>query len=221
MQLFGTQKSHFTRKVRLLLDHLQRPYEFIDIGDVSRLSQDIFQDNPAMSVPVLKDGQQTVYDSDHIAAYIVKQFNPTDDFNVLTTDIDLLNARSLLNAAMSAEVRLVLGQRTGLDIENSDFFNKSKAVICATLDWCEAHASRFETSELTYIHFHLLSFWDHVHHYGLVEGHWPKISQITHSLSLLARCRNPRLCLNRLFVIRPYGQTIILEYFTRRRTQGR
>lgn len=67
MQLVATPASHFARKVRLLLDHYGLAYDMVDAGNVAEFSEDKFAGNPLMLVPVLNDGDLTVYDSDHIA----------------------------------------------------------------------------------------------------------------------------------------------------------
>ena len=182
MELVGTGRSHFTRKVRLLLDHLGLEYRLADAGDVSMANPGRFGDNPLMNVPVLRDGGVVVLDSDHIAAYLVRKYDPADSFDVLTTAPETLNARSILNGAMAAEVKLVLAERTGLKTEAALFFDKARAVIVNALDWCEAQAGLFDARSPTYLSFHLISFWDHVHFYRLVNGKWPMLEEIADAL---------------------------------------
>lgn len=183
MELIGTTKSHFTRKIRLLLDHLEVPYAFIDIGDVSVSNSHVFGNNPILSVPVLNTEQGIIYDSDHIASYIVRQFDPNDQYDVTTTDFNRLNARAILNGAMAAEVRLVLAQRTGLVTDNVVYFEKAKTVIKNSLDWCEVNVALFKGRKTDYLTFHFISFWEHVNHYGLIDGDWPKLSTLAGVLS--------------------------------------
>lgn len=178
MELFGTARSHFTRKIRLLLDHLQYEYEFLDIGDVSQIEFKNFQFNPSLSVPVFKDKGQVIYDSDNIAAYIVRNYDEQDRYGVLTQDIKILNARAIINSAMSAEVRLILAERTGIETENIAYFDKARAVIFNCLQWCEENVDLFQSKDLSYLTFHLISFWDHVHFYSLAGGHWPSLQEI-------------------------------------------
>ncbi len=182
MQLYGTPVSHFTRKVRLLLDHLERDYTLIDVGNVAASDAEVFSSNPLMNVPVLRDGATTLFDSDHIAAHLVRHYDPVDRFDVLTSDASTLNARAVLNGAMAAEVRIVLAERTGLETRNLPYFDKARAVVANALEWCEAEISVFQSAELTYLAFHLISFWDHVHHYDLVGGNWPKLTELAEEI---------------------------------------
>ncbi len=183
MELVGTPLSHFTRKVRLVLDHLGQDYDFIDVGNVADADQSLFADNPLMSVPVLRDQALTLFDSDHIAAYIVRRYDPQDRFNVLTTDPNILNARAILNGAMAAEVRLVLAERTGLKTDGAAYFDKSRAIVIHALDWCEARVAMFNPERPDYLGFHFISCWDHIHAYQLAGGDWPGLSRLADRLS--------------------------------------
>ncbi|MEM9234189.1 MAG: glutathione S-transferase N-terminal domain-containing protein [Pseudomonadota bacterium] len=181
-------------KVRLVLDHLHQDYILVDVGNVGRSERQDFADNPLMSVPVLKHGEHMLLDSDHIASYLVRSFDPADRFDVLTSDAKTLNARAILNGAMAAEVRLVLAARSGLETTAVPFFDKSRSVIRHALDWCEAEHSFFAPLSKSYAQFHFISFWDHVHHYGLIEGRWPHLQTIADELAedaLIARSSIP------------------------------
>ena len=87
MKLFATPKSHFSRKVRLLLDHLELTYELVDVGDVSSAESSLFDGNPALGVPVLEDGEVWMLESDHIAFYLVRTYDPGDRFNISQSQV--------------------------------------------------------------------------------------------------------------------------------------
>ena len=167
MQLVATPASHFARKIRLLLDHYGLAYEFVDAGNVADFTEDKYAGNPLMLVPVLNDGELTIYDSDHIAAYLVRKHDPADRYGVLTSDVRDLNARAVLNGMMSAETRLVLGARTGLKTENHPFFDKSRAVFAKGFEWLAANIDLFNAETPRYLDFHLISSFDHMECYGL------------------------------------------------------
>lgn len=183
MKLYGTARSHFTRKVRLLLDHLGHDYAMIDIGNVADADPEIFSNNPLMSVPVLRDGGVQLIESDHIAAYLVRTYDSADQYKVLTTQIEHLNARAVFNGAMAAEVRLVLAERTGLETRTAVYFEKARRVISNALDWCEEQPDLFSPDAPTYLDFHFISLWDHAHFYELVEGGWPRLQDLARRLS--------------------------------------
>ncbi len=72
----ATRRSHFARKVRLLLLATKAPHELEWVNDVAAL---FASPNPLMKVPTLLDGEIVVFDSDHIAAYVVHKLGQ-DEF---------------------------------------------------------------------------------------------------------------------------------------------
>ena len=182
MQLYYTPKSHFARKVRLLLDALEIDVELIDVGNVAELSMDSFGPNPLMKVPTLVDDGQVVFDSDNIAQYIVRKYDAEDKFYVLTTDINQLNARAVMNGIMAAEVELILAQRTGLEIYEHQRFIKIKASMVNSLNWLEQHAELF-SEQANYLNFHLLAMWNHLEIYKLVPLNYSKLNNYVAELN--------------------------------------
>lgn len=182
MKLYATKLSHFSRKVRLLLDHYGLDYEFIDIGNVAGADTEIFNGNPLMSVPVLKDEDLWLIESDNIAAYISHKHDPGDTYNVLTDCSDTLNARSVLNGVMSNEVKIILAERTGIDTEPLDYFQKARSVITNGLSWLEERTDIFSVERPGYIEFHLISLWDHLSYYEIVELTYPGLGAIAEEL---------------------------------------
>lgn len=193
MKLYATPKSHFSRKIRLLLDHWQQPYQLVDVGNVADIDPAQFDQNPAMQVPVLEDGDVWLLESDHIAAYLTRKIDPADRFRVLTTDPNHLNARALLNNIMANEVKLILAQRTGLDPQPHRFFQKAEKAIHHSLAWLENHADLFQTEHPTYADFHLVCMWDHLAHYNTVDLSYPRLDAICTRLaeSPLVRASHP------------------------------
>lgn len=126
MRLYATPLSHYSRKVRLLLDHYEVEYDLVSPGDVSGTDAARFGDNPVMKVPVLEDGDTRLLDSDHIAQYVARKYDPADRFGVLTTDPETLNLRAVMNAVMQEEVKLILAARTGLETTEPPFFRKAR-----------------------------------------------------------------------------------------------
>ncbi|RZU47932.1 glutathione S-transferase [Fluviicoccus keumensis] len=169
MKLYYTTGSHFARKVRLLLAALETDVELVDAVSTARTEPERFGGNPLLTVPVLVDGQQTVLDSDRIAAWLVQRFDPGDRFRVLTADPDRLNARMVLNGVMAAEVELLLAARSGLSMD-SRRWEKKRRVIRHGLLWLETRSDLF-AGEPDYLDFHLLACWDHLRTYG----HFPDL----------------------------------------------
>ncbi len=174
MQLFYTPRSHFSRKVRILLDALGLEIELIDVGNVADAIAAPYGPNPLMKVPMLVDGALSVFDSDHIAAYLVRKLDRSDQFDVLSTDADTLNARAVMNGVMAAEVELILAARTGLDTRAHRRFDKLRDSIQQGLAWLDARSGHFP-SHPTYLTFHAVSMWDHLVLYQVADLAFPNL----------------------------------------------
>jgi len=182
MKLYYTPKSHFARKLRILIDAWNIDVELIDVGDVAR--SESFGDNPLMKVPALVDGNQLVIDSDNIAQYLTLKFDKKDQFEVLTTDDHVLNSRAVMNGIMSAEVEILLAKRTGIDISKYKRFDKMLDTINTGLKWLEQNVAIFPKHP-TYLGFHLVSMWDHLDQYAPIELNYPQLQSLVLQLSKL------------------------------------
>lgn len=167
LKLYCTPRSHFSRKVRILLDAWKLGHELVDIGNVADDASKEFAGNPLMKVPTLVDGDIWLIDSDHIAQYLTLTYHPGDPFNVLLKKPELLNLRAVMNGIMAAEVELLLAKRTGTDISQPRYQKLQKA-IAQGLDWLEQNAGLF-AGPPDYQDFHLVCLWDHLAFYKLVK----------------------------------------------------
>lgn len=177
MQLYYTPRSHFSRKVRLVLAALGLEATLLDAGDVASARAAVFGANPLMKVPTLVDGDRVVFESDHIARYLVRRHDPGDRLGVLDERVSTLNARAVINGAMAMEVELILAARTGIDTAHARF-DKLRAAMDGALGWLEASADLFPDPP-SYLGFHLVSMWDHLALYDLRPLHpYPRLRAI-------------------------------------------
>ena len=177
MQLYYTPRSHFSRKVRILLEALELDAALIDAGNVGAADGTAFGPNPLMKVPTLIDGDSTIFDSDHIAQHLVARHDPGDRFAVLTRDPDVLNARAVMNTAMATEVELILAERSGIDTRGLARYDKMRQAIDAGLAWLERHAGVFP-AQPNYLAFHLVAMWDHLALYELRPLGYPRLGEL-------------------------------------------
>lgn len=198
MKLYATPLSHFSRKVRILLDLYNANYEFIDIGNVSQTDLKVFNNNPLLRVPILMDEKNWIIEADHIAKYIVDKFDPTDRFRVNTCHFHELNIRAIMNGIMSEEVKLIIARRTGLPTENYPFFDKTMQVIMNGLDWLEAEFAQFNEITPGYLEFHLVCLWQHLDYYKLLPLAHPHLKKVV--LSVL---KNQRIAATSPFELKP------------------
>ncbi len=166
MKLYGTPRSHFARRARLLLDHLNADYEMVDVGNVATLDEAVFHKNPMMVVPVFEDGDVWLIDSDHICQYIARKFDPEDRFRTLSTDPNHLNMRAMMRGVMDHEVRILMARRLGGDITGMAYFDKAKKVYEQGLKWVEDHKAEFNLAEPGDLEFHLVCMWQHLKYFS-------------------------------------------------------
>jgi glutathione S-transferase len=176
MKLHGTPLSHFTRKIRILLDELDVPFEMVWTPGVLADSAEAYGDNPLMRIPTLVDGATTVVDSDHIARYLVGRFDAEDRFGVRSERVVDMNRLAVTSGVMANEVVLILARRGGLeDLESVTYFRKLFAAIGNGLAWLDARVDddpRFDWRDIA-----LVCMWQHLAHYKLVDlAPYPKIA---------------------------------------------
>ncbi|WP_372368736.1 glutathione S-transferase family protein [Candidatus Uabimicrobium sp. HlEnr_7] len=183
MKLYGTPLSHFSRKIRILLQELSVPFEFCDIGNVGENS-DIFCNNPLMKVPVLKDSEHTVFDSDNIARYIVNKYNSRDRFAVNCKTPSYTNALVITSGVMEAEVKIILAQRAGMeDIYRYLVFQKARKTIENGLKWLNGQEQLFDSKDFTYLDISVVCMWDHLQHYKLFDLDYPMLKTLSLNLN--------------------------------------
>jgi glutathione S-transferase len=167
LQLIGTPLSHFTRKLRILLAELEVPFTFVRTPGVLGAAPATYGGNPLMRVPTLLDGEVALFDSEHIARYLVRRHDAGDRLGVFSERVDDLNRLALINGVMANEVVLILARRGGLDdLESVAYFRKLGAAIdlaLAGLDRdLEVDAPGFDHRDVA-----LVCMWQHINHYQL------------------------------------------------------
>src|SRR5690606_14989690 len=138
---------------------------------------------------VLRDDDLWLVESDHIAAYLARMYDPEDEYRVLTSDPEVLNARAILNGIMAEEVKVILAERTGLSTQPHAFFQKARAGIEQGLRWLESRTAVFDSGRPGYLEFHLVCLWEHLKYYDLVPLDYPQLGAIVGELSGRERVR--------------------------------
>ena len=108
--LYGSKTSPFVRRIRILLENI--PYEFKEVNVFEgQDAVDLNKINPINQIPVLVDGNNTIWDSRQVFNYL----NSLHRFqNMDWQDENLLTA---IDGAMNAGVALLLMKRSGIKIE--------------------------------------------------------------------------------------------------------
>src|SRR4051794_27110161 len=88
MILYGFPLSGNTHKVRLLLAALRLQHEerVVDVTAGAQKQPDFLALNPRGQIPVLVDGDTTVYDAQAILAYLARKYDPSGRWLPLDAD---------------------------------------------------------------------------------------------------------------------------------------
>lgn len=142
MRLYGTPPSHFTRKVRVLLQELRVPFEFVVLDKLLETGPEKFANNPLHMFPVLEhDGQQLI-ESDLICEYLIEKFGRGSEIaTALPGPEQRVRERqclAIMNGAMSAGVTLIRAKRSGIEKWGDyAYFRQELASIEAALAWLD------------------------------------------------------------------------------------
>ncbi len=129
-------------------------------------------------MPTLVDGDQLVFDSDHIARYLVDRYDASDRFGVRSERVADGNRLAVITGIMASEVVLILTKRGGLDdLSVSSYFGKLVAAIAHGLAWLERETDP-DAGDFDYRDIALVCMWQHVAYYQLVGGleQYPRVA---------------------------------------------
>lgn len=143
MKLIGSTTSPYVRRIRLLLT--DEPHEFANLDIYGGDRDELRKHNPALKIPMLIDGHQTLFDSRVIARYL----SARQGLDPLTWDQE--NLLTLIDAANDSFVTLLLSKRSGLDIDqDAMFYNLQWERVAKTLS---ALAERVQDGEFDHWHY--------------------------------------------------------------------
>lgn len=163
--------------MRILCHELGLAVELVDAGNVG-VSQ-AFGGNPLMQVPVLVDGERAIWDSHNVCRYLVER-EGSDPFGIESLDWQGRNLVSVIHGVMSAEVRLVLAERCGMDA-SVGVFAKARETLRSGLAWID---ERIEDHDgLTYPAVCAAAMWDHLVLFRNAKpGEAPRIERVVERL---------------------------------------
>ena len=126
-----TPPSHFTRKVRVLLQELRVPFEFVHLDKLLETGPEKFADNPLHMFPVLEHKGQRLIESDLICDYLIRNFGKGPQLESFMPEAanECFDRQRLaiMNGGMSAGVTLIRAKRSG--IENLDGYEIGRAHV--------------------------------------------------------------------------------------------
>jgi glutathione S-transferase len=178
--LYLTPQSHFSRKVRIVMDELGLDCEHVYVPNLLSTDPAKFGGNPILRVPVMQDGPVWLVESDSIVRHLLGTYDAgRDRFGFFAMDAAQRNALSIVAAVMGAEVELLLSKRSGIGPEaGGHYFRRYREVIRHGLDWIEAQAAAaWPSTDFSYLDVALICMWDHLEYNRLLalEGACPWI----------------------------------------------
>ena len=127
LKLYGSTTSPFVRRLRIWLANVD--HEFINLqifADDDR--QTLAKHNPALKVPMLLDGDNTILDSRVIYRYL------TDKFDYPRPSWEQENHLTLIDAANDSLVNMLMLQRSEINTdEDRLYFNLQRERVDTTL----------------------------------------------------------------------------------------
>jgi glutathione S-transferase len=128
--LIGSFTSPYVRKIRLLLFSLGT-YKFESINYLEKKDSDYLKSiNPINQIPILLDGETTIFDSRVIFSYIQKKHH------LKTLTIEDENILSAIDAAMDTSINLFSLRRGGLDLSvENPYLERQIERVPLILNW--------------------------------------------------------------------------------------
>lgn len=144
MKLIGSGPSPYVRRLRLWLEG--DTYEFVNLDIYSPKGRaELKRYTPAMKIPVLVDGDQTIYDSRVIHRYLNEKLQRE------TLSWEQQNALTLIDAANDSFVTTLLLKRSGIDpSQNMLIMNLQRERLVETMALLEQKVAEGEFADWQY-----------------------------------------------------------------------
>jgi glutathione S-transferase len=153
--LYGSKTSPFVRRTRMLMEKI--PYEFKEMNIFEGPDTETLKKiNPINQVPVLTDGDKTIWDSRQIFNYL----NQKHDLQKM--DLKAENMLTALDGAMNAGVAMILMKRSGVDLNQPMMYlQRQKDRIESILDFVtpELQSPTFKTWNMNSMTLYSLLDW--------------------------------------------------------------
>jgi glutathione S-transferase len=142
LQIVGRSSSLFTRLPLIFAEELGVEYELVPIYDMSELGSELYADNPALKLPILRSGGSTLFGALNICRALAERASTSPAQIVwpeqLRDDLSR-NAQELVWHCMAAQVQLVMGTIVGkLPVDNI-YFEKARTGLLGSLSWLETN----------------------------------------------------------------------------------
>ena len=141
MQIVGRRSSVFTRLTLMFAEELDVAYELVPIHDMLALGPDVYADNPALKLPILRRNGSSVFGALNICRALSEQSSHRSRIvwpEHMTDDLSR-NAQELVWHCMAAQVQYVMGVVLGKLPPENVFFTKTLNGLRGSLRWLDDH----------------------------------------------------------------------------------
>jgi glutathione S-transferase len=170
LQIVGRRSSHFTRLARLFAEELGVAYALVPIYDMTMHDPEIYANNPALKLPILRTHDAVLFGTENICRAIAEHAESSAQIVWPEQLHDPLsrNAQELVWHGMTAQVQIVFGTLIAKLPSDNLYFNKARAGFEGALTWLDAHwvdVSRAlpASRKLSLIEASLFCLIDHLH----------------------------------------------------------
>ena len=143
LQIVGRRSSHFTRIARIFAEELGLPYEIAPIYDMTVQDSQIYANNPALKLPVLRIGDEVVFGTENICRAMADRLETPVAIvwpEQLRSHVSR-NAQELVWHCMNTQVQIVFGTAVAKLPPENLYFQKARIGYAGALSWLDAHLS--------------------------------------------------------------------------------
>ncbi|SFC41644.1 glutathione S-transferase family protein [Pseudoalteromonas denitrificans] len=146
MQLYGSTSSPYVRRIRIWCHEQEINYDFINLNIFDEKDRaTLIELNPTRKIPMLKDGEQVIFDSNVIHRYL------QHTFELAPLNWHQENQVTLINACNDSLVEMLICQRSDLDTkQDSLFFNLQNERISEVLSELNQQVANREFTAFDY-----------------------------------------------------------------------
>jgi glutathione S-transferase len=139
LQIVGRNSSLFTRIPLVFAEELGVPYTLEPIHDMTVLAPEVYADNPALKLPILRTGTSVLFGAQNICRALFERAHHTKRVvwpEELRDDLSR-NAQELVWHCSAAQVQLVMGTVVNSLPADNPFFAKARAGVENSLVWLD------------------------------------------------------------------------------------
>lgn len=141
LQIVGRRSSHYTRLTRIFAEELGIAHEIVPIYDMTERAPQIYADNPALKLPILRAGEEVVFGTENICRALADRAGAADEIvwpERLRGTLSR-NAQELVWHCMTAQVQIVFGTVVSKLPSDNVYFEKARNGFEGALAWLDAH----------------------------------------------------------------------------------